>query len=579
MFSSLRLKMLATMLFGAALGVLLFIVINLGIKQYIKSGYLSDENKAEREKSYREDLQKYVTENGLTANDADSIANWAQKHKYVYVLIYKDDELLFESGRYDDEEKGDPEKENPTENNPDKGEENPPENNPGEGSENPPENNPGENGNTDGDGTQENGPSENPPKEEDPKEDEDPNDDENNRLPGITVKPPSREELIANAQKNGSYPIYTADGGVLLASMADYSEYLYYDIANIASIIVALAVFIITMWVHFYGITKRITKLGKEVTVVADGNMQHRIESLGNDEISRLSMDVDYMRTSMLDNVQKEHNALEANKELITAMSHDIRTPLTVLLGYLDIMKLNVVGEDMKNYIDATEATALRLKKMSDDMFGYFLAYGSDIEVDIQECNARTLVEQMIPGHVFLLREQGYDIEYSFEEEKSDFLEDAIVITDPPQLMRIVENIFSNVMKYADKEKPISINVGLSDSEMTIKVSNYISENPDGAQKNGIGLRSCAKLANAMDVRFSSCEEEGLFVSRVGVPLISVAEYEEIKNEKEKRGIKKWSSFVLQKLKAVAKKLWNGCAQLFKKKPQDPESKDQVTKV
>ena len=91
----------------------------------------------------------------------------------------------------------------------------------------------------------------------------------------------------------------------------------------------------------------------------------------------------------MLENLEKEHAALEANKELITAMSHDIRTPLTVLLGYIDIMKLNAPeGDDMRQYIEASERTALRLKKMSDDMFGYFLVYGGGIEVEVEECDA-----------------------------------------------------------------------------------------------------------------------------------------------------------------------------------------------
>ena len=253
------------------------------------------------------------------------------------------------------------------------------------------------------------------------------------------------------------------------------------------------------------------------------------------------------MRSSMLENIEKEHAALESNRELITAMSHDIRTPLTVLLGYLDIMKLNAPQGDMQQYIEASERTALRLKKMSDDMFSYFLAYGGAIEVSVQECDARTLIDQMLSGHVFLLREQGYNIEFNFESEDNDFLSRVIVVTDPPQLMRIVENIFSNIMKYADKEKAISIFVGAETDELTIKVSNYVALNPDLAQKNGIGLRSCMKLANAMDVRFSSGEEDGIFTSLMYVPIIPIVSYKETEDEEE-GGIIGWFRSILSKL-------------------------------
>ena len=379
---------------------------------------------------------------------------------------------------------------------------------------------------------------------------------------GITVRPPTREELMAAALDNDSCSIKTADGGVLLASMADYTEYLYYDIANIVSWLVALATFFITMWVHFYGITKRISMLGKEITLVAEGDTEHAIAAKGADEITRLSMDVEYMRVSMLDTLQRQKSALESNKDLITAMSHDIRTPLTVLLGYLDIMKSNAEEGEMKNYIEASENTALRLKKLSDDMFGYFLVYGGDIEVDVQECNARTLVEQMLSGHIFLLREQGYHIEYNFEDKDAEFLSDVVMVTDPPQLMRIVENIFSNVIKYADKEKPITVFVDSFVDEMTIKVVNYPSLNPDKAQKNGIGLRSCMKLANAMDVRFSYEERDGVFTSDLYVPILPKIEYSasaEEETEEEKKGFAVWLSSVSEKLRSAA----SSCASFF----------------
>jgi len=270
------------------------------------------------------------------------------------------------------------------------------------------------------------------------------------------------------------------------------------------------------------------------------------------------------MRSSMLENIGKERAALEANRELITAMSHDIRTPLTVLLGYLDIMKLNAPEGDMQQYIDASERTAMRLKKLSDDMFSYFLAYGGGIEVSVQECDARTLIDQMLSGHVFLLREQGYEIDFNFENEPNDYLEKVVVVTDPPQLMRIVENVFSNIMKYADKEKPVTVYIGAETDEMTIKVSNYIHSNPDEAQKNGVGLRSCMKLANAMDVRFSSTEEDGVFTSLMHVPIIPNIEYS-AKDIEERRGFKGWISFIFEKSKAHLAKALEKAKSLFKK--------------
>ena len=554
--------MFSTLLFGVGIALVLFFVTNFLADFYIQKKYMSEERRKERAASYVEDLQNYVTENGLSSDDTNEISKWAKGYRYLYVLIYKDDKLMFESGNYESSntDKTGENKEN-ADDVPDNSVEN--------GAENT-------DNNTDGTDTD-------TPADTDGASDESQNtegtsqkDDGKYQAPGITVRVPTRDELIAEAVAGGSHPIVTTDG-VLIASMVDYTEYLYYDIFNIVSVMLGFIGFLLVMWVYFFELTKRITQLGKEVTAVADGDMTRAITAEGEDEITRLCTDVEYMRSSMLENIEKERAALEANRELITAMSHDIRTPLTVLLGYIDIMKLNAPEGDMQQYIEASERTALRLKKMSDDMFSYFLVYGGGIEVSVQECDARTLVDQMLSGHVFLLREQGYTIDFNFEGEDNEFLSDTIVVTDPPQLMRIVENIFSNVMKYADKEKPVSIFVGAEVDEMTIKVTNHVAQNIDGAQKNGIGLRSCMKLANAMDIRFSSDGEDGVFNSVMYVPIIPHIEYSDTEGEEERGGFIGWLTYVFERLKNYSTKalgaltepiltFWKKTKRLFKGK-------------
>ena len=540
--------MLSNLLFALGVAIALFLVSNLLFDRYIDKRYLSDEKKEERTLEFRDDLQAYVTGNGLKCDDTEKISEWAKDKKYLYILVYKDDELLFETGRY--EEKIEENKENA-----DDGTENPVVQSPDpSGTDSSTQTDPDtsdpadpDNSGADGEGNT----------STDEKPDSDDKKEENKyHSTGITVKTPAREELIADAIERGSYPIEAADG-TLIVSMADYTEYLYYDIFNIVSIFLAFTGFVLVMWIYFRDLTKKITRLGREVTAVADGDVNRKITTDGEDEITRLCSDVEYMRISMLENIEKERAALEANKELITAMSHDIRTPLTVLLGYLDIMKSNAPDADMQQYIDASERTALRLKKMSDDMFGYFLVYGGGIEVDVEECDARTLVDQMLSGHVFLLREQGYNIEFNFEGEDNEFLEDVIVVTDPPQLMRIVENLMSNIMKYADTEKPVTITIGTNADEMTIKVVNYIRSNPDLAQKNGIGLRSCMKLAHAMDVKFTSEEADGTYTSTLCVPIIPSLDSVNVENDEEREGLPQWLKSAFEKCKSFFAKLWS----------------------
>lgn len=488
--------MLGNLLFALGVGIAMFLLISLVSNHCIDKRYLAKDKVEKRVEEYRGELQDYITDNGIASSDVEKIARWAKKNKYLFIAVYDGDTLVYETGmNIEKVQKTVENKENADDST--------------------------KNSVSDGSA-------------------------------GVSGRAPSKEELRAEAK--GPYKLTTADGE-LEVLIADYSEHLYYDIFKILAIILAFISFLVVMWLYFFELTKKISRLGREVTAVADGDVNRAITADGDDELTRLCADVEYMRISMLENIEKERAALEANRELITAMSHDIRTPLTVLLGYLDIMKSNTQDGDMLQYIETSERTAMRLKKMSDDMFGYFLVYGGGVEVEIQECDARTLVDQMLSGHVFLLREQGYTIEFNFEAENNDFLNEVIVVTDPPQLMRIVENIFSNVMKYADKEKPVTVFVNSDTDEMTIKVSNFTAPNPDEAQKNGIGLRSCLKLANAMDIRFSSDEEDGVFTSTLCVPIIPVIEYSEVENNEEKRGFTEWLKSIFTKFKTFSARL------------------------
>ena len=333
---------------------------------------------------------------------------------------------------------------------------------------------------------------------------------------------PSREELMKYAREKGAHLIAVSDGSVLV-SMADFSEYFYYDLTNIAAMISAVIVLLVVVLLYSHGVTRRISLIAKDVSLVAEGDMDHRIESDGKDELGRLSRDVESMRSAMLENVKKEREAMDANAELVTSMSHDIRTPLTVLLGYLDIMKLHSADdEEMTSYIKASEKTALRLKKMSDDMFNYFLLFGGGAaEVDIQEYNAHTLFDQMLSEHVLLLREQGYDVIIDLDGVGGAR---PTVCTDANLLKRIIENVISNVLKYADATRPIFLHGAVEGDKLCLCVTNSIPHDPTDAESNGIGLKTCRKLASGMGAEIVTRENDDTYTFVLTMPIGEVKE-------------------------------------------------------
>lgn len=310
----------------------------------------------------------------------------------------------------------------------------------------------------------------------------------------IPENAPNREELIAAAEANGIYEIKTLDG-VLVAEISEFSQNLRYSIINVVALIIAAFVLAAVLVNYFRIIIKRIKRVGSDVTIVSQINMNYEIKSDGNDEIAALALDVEKMRQKLLLNVSSAEEASTANTELITALSHDIRTPLTILLGYLEMMK-NHEGcdEEMTDYIEASENTAMRLKQLSDDMLKYSLAFGdAPGDVTLEEYDALTLIEQILTEHIFLLRDSGYRVKVEFGA--ATMPEGTLVRTDAQKLMRIIDNIFSNLRKYADKSESVVISTSYSENKMTIKARNKIATYSDEAESNGIGLKSCVRLA------------------------------------------------------------------------------------
>ena len=438
--------MILVIIAGAIIGTALFVASRFIMVTVVNSYYINDEARNARELEYIDQLQTYIDENELSSSDIAEISDWVKQNRYTYVMVYKDDELLYSGGI------NDPDADIP-------------------------------------------------------------------QIPGASLEYPDIEQIRAEAAKNDQHLLLVSDG-TILASVSDFTEYFYYDVINIISLVIAFLVLAVVLMTYFIGLTRRITELSQDVTAVSDYDMNHRIRAEGNDEFAVLTKNIEQMRSAMVENIAKEREARDANSELITSMSHDIRTPLTVMLGYIDLMKSRENDAVMQSYIKATESTALRLKELSDDMFRYFLVFGNrEIDVETAEYDARTLIEQMFAEHILLLCERGYSVT---EGEGSTVEEGLKVITDAPRAMRIVDNVFSNLYKYADADTPIEFTVKVKNDRLEVRLSNSIKSYKDRAESNGIGLKTCMKIAESIGLDFEYGVKENKFVTAIRFPIAEV---------------------------------------------------------
>ena len=325
---------------------------------------------------------------------------------------------------------------------------------------------------------------------------------------GIVVR--SEEKLWLSKE----YPVNFRDG-VFTVAVYDSSRGMVRAAVNLSALALAALVFLATVLLYEQHITRTVQTLSRQVRQVSRGDLQMQITPQTSDEIGQLALDVDAMRLSIIDKLQREEEAWKANSQLITAISHDVRTPLTALLGYLEIVSDEGLSpEERSSYLEVCKNNALRLKGLTDELFGFFLVFGKPKpDQEPEEFDAVTLLEQVLLEHEMDLSQQGFRVETSDDPITGKLR------VDLGHFRRIFDNLFSNVRKYADPAFPVAITCRCDRDELTVSIRNHIRQSATRVESNRIGLQTCNKLVAAMGGEFNQSRTKETFTVEVLLPL------------------------------------------------------------
>ena len=312
------------------------------------------------------------------------------------------------------------------------------------------------------------------------------------------------------------YPVNFSDG-VYSVAVYDSSAWSYMGGVAAASFALAGLVFLGTILVYDQHITRTVQTLSRQVRQVSRGDLQMQIKPMSHDEIGQLALDVDTMRLSIIDKLQREEKAWKANSQLITAISHDVRTPLTALMGYLEILSDESISpEERQTYLQVCKNNASRLKSLTDELFGFFLVFGKPAPDQSPELyDAAMLMDQILMEHEMNLMQQ----EFRVETERSSALTGKLHV-DLTHLRRVFDNLFSNVTKYADRARPVTVKLEVEGEELVVTIGNYIASQAGRVESNRIGLQTCDKLICAMGGEFHQRRTKETFTVEVLLPLI-----------------------------------------------------------
>ena len=211
--------------------------------------------------------------------------------------------------------------------------------------------------------------------------------------------------------------------------------------------------------------------------------MDYEIPIEWNNELTELAESINYLARTEKELQVKENLLREEREGFIRAMSHDIRTPLTVIKGYSEYMqnKEHISEEEIRVYADLIEQKAKQFKDMTDGL----LNGGRTLE-KIED--GRFLVEQLTAEWELLLEDEFHCV---IDLSKCSAFSGEF---DIQELRRIFDNLASNVKKYADTKTPITLRICLNDNYLVIEQENRMRENNAKVESNGIGMESIQKI-------------------------------------------------------------------------------------
>lgn len=315
---------------------------------------------------------------------------------------------------------------------------------------------------------------------------------------------------------DGYYRLTFSDGEFRV-SIEEFSETPYYDLVVILSLAAACMTLMAVSMAYHRSVTRAIIRLSKEVQWVEQGNREAFIHSDRSDEIGDLARAVERMRKAIIQRMQSEQDAWSANSGLITAISHDIRTPLTALMGYLDLLegKQYRNEEQMAHYLHAGREKARQLKELTDELFRYFLVFATPaVKMDLQPYDGPILLEQLLGERIVRLTEGGFQVQIIPLEKP------CTVMADVAHLQRALDNLFSNIEKHADRSARVTVMARQEEGRLMVDLVNGVPPRPNPVESTKIGLQTVRKIVQDMGGLFETQMENGKFLAEISLPCV-----------------------------------------------------------
>lgn len=244
-------------------------------------------------------------------------------------------------------------------------------------------------------------------------------------------------------------------------------------------VFVSVAIAIISVFICGFVIRRVKAQINGMLDALEDikaGNGNRRILSATDEFTASIAYEVNDIVSSYEKELSSFRQAEEVNKQLMTSLSHDVRTPLTTLIGYLDAAHKGIVtGKDKDEYVEIARRKAHDLKEYIDVLFDWFKLNSDEFVLSIEPVEAVELTRNILIDWIPVFEDK--QIDYSIDIPEQPFR----VRLDPDAYMRVLNNLIQNVIVHSHADK---IQISLSKQDMNMKI--LVADNGVGIEKDDL---------------------------------------------------------------------------------------------
>jgi|GEM_PF-6864554 len=230
-------------------------------------------------------------------------------------------------------------------------------------------------------------------------------------------------------------------------------------------------------WFAFFGIFallfRKIEKYTYEIadgiSILAGGEMRHEIPIRGKNELTMIASNINGMAEALHERMEEKRRSDKERDDLITNLAHDVRTPITILEGYLSILikNENISKEKQKEYLEISLNKCHELSRRADNIFEYVRLNNKREELDYSLTYAKSYITNQFEEMSMILASEGFkfDVDIKLDQDNNIKIDTAIT-------QRVFDNLLSNIIKYADADSPVYLKAYIQNDDVVVAIKN-----------------------------------------------------------------------------------------------------------